>query len=140
MRDIKFRAWDAQHNCMTYKVLVGNTCDKDDRYTAHSLIRDVTKKDYSDDSVWMHFDEYSEVVLMQYTGVKDKNGVEIYEGCIVEITSKVAHTTTRGGVYYDDRVCAFMVDDTIFKQYLPITIEDTIEVVGNIYENPELLK
>jgi hypothetical protein len=74
--------------------------------------------------------------LMQYTEIKDKNGKEIYEGDIVEFkrwnkkikNREVVIITTywvllKWGSYRDN----------------PLYYRDTIEVIGNIYENPELL-
>ena len=79
-----------------------------------------------------------ECVLMQSTGLKDKNSKLIYEGDIV----KIFHVSgTMQGKYFFDVVkwndlrCRF---DT--ENYGMINDDDVYEVIGNIYENPELLK
>ena len=86
----------------------------------------------------------SEVVVEQYTGIKDKNGKEIYEGDLVGIPNNEedgieAHVF--GAVVYDKnkfgvkRESPFVGEDIHF-----FDIWDGLEVIGNIHENPELCR
>lgn len=76
-----------------------------------------------------------DTVLMQYTGLKDKNGKEIYEGDIVEEEDFI------GEVVWEDFM--FNVEDYYDSSADYPTIaffEGVFEVVGNIYENPNLIE
>lgn len=111
MREIKFRAWNHDTKRM-------------------SEIFDIT-----DDFDW-YKEEYPCYDLMQYTGLHDKNGKEIYEGDILKYNS-LKHEY-HAEVYFDKDNSKF--DLTI--ETMPtwsVKLEDG-EVIGNIYENPELLE
>lgn len=79
--------------------------------------------------------------LMQYTGLKDKNGKEIYEGDVVFIRSfspeKNIVRFNRGGFCIEP-----VIDFPLEANYWPdikYAEDDNSEIIGNIYENPELL-
>ena len=80
---------------------------------------------------------FDEIELIQYTGVNDKNGKEIYTGFLVKWGLRTYKICFNCGFYMHDL-------SRINPEY-PITKEfkkasDEFEVIGNIYENPELLK
>jgi len=82
-------------------------------------------------------------IVVQCTGLKDSKGTEIYEGDII----KSYNTDTNTGedissifeVYFDQSFCQFRLKHRI-NSYTMSSIEIYCEVIGNIFENPELLK
>lgn len=115
MREIKFRAWNLLREGWEY-------------FTLNGLLIENNRepKEYKN---WC-----------QFTGLKDKNGKEIYEGDII-----------LDKVYKERMVCHWIEKDTRFilgtpkrkllRCVFPLSIyHNKFEVIGNIYENPELLK
>ena len=125
MREIKFRAWDKENKEMLdIEDLHWDDC------TREFLIRTTIYSDYFD---------IQDMILMQYTGLKDKNGKEIYEGDIVKIDCPTMKMT--GEIKYSGMSAMFYIYDEIndIEENLWYQ-EKEYEVIGNIYENPELLK
>lgn len=93
----------------------------------------------------------NEPILMQYTGLRDKNGKEIYEGDIVRFTNPIDEIDQQIGVCkFEQDECNFVLQYkgyhhdhyALHTVYLisNVTYECSYEVIGNIYENPELLE
>ena len=122
MREIKFRAWDKKYNEMIPDLI----CFYKDGGISHN---NHFNSDISPFRGYMWDSRNLEV--MQYTGLKDKNGKEIYEGDIV----KGNYLKGIGVVEWNDKFCKFDI-----SHKMNITPSDECEVIGNIYENPELLK
>ena len=138
MRDVKFRAWDTRNNgFVTSPILVRNDGLVFSEYIGGGTVQ-------------------KHLVLMQYTGLKDKNGKEIYEGDVVRICVEDDwnHSEDKLGEYYDYEPKVIEVRfDTRFGGYgfdgeelfgmeytYPLLHDEFIvEIIGNIYENPELL-
>lgn len=125
---LKFRAWDRTINQMNYRVMVGN-CDTDDENWTCPIIWIEEKKD------WLHFDDYDSI--MQSTGIKDKNGKEIFEGDIVLVLDSpytVFYDNERGSYRLKPHDARWNVD------YMSnFSHGGNFEVIGNIYENKEQL-
>ena len=89
---------------------------------------------------WSSTCHLDEVELMQYTGLTDVNGVEIYEGDIVQIGSMFQENVKKriGQVVFERGKYIFYEND--FYKYELDSMGMTIEVIGNIYQHRHLLK
>ena len=135
-REIKFRVWDNKYKYMNYKVLVGIYGDwekvKDDKnYTACAMWIEPEKVDYKCEPHWAHFEPYhKDIHLMQYTGLKDKNGVEVYEGD--KVKAKFYGKEVVGEIGFNSG-CFLLWNSCVSDNQLFIFTD--IEVIGNVYEN-----
>lgn len=121
MRDIKFRAWDKHNRTMEWVEAV--------EWEAGSTAPRVKLRGRQASAPPNHYSE-----IMQYTGLKDKNGVEIYEGDIVRL-----------GTLPKDDIFEVEFDQGEFQAIGKVDAHSlgfirSWEVIGNIYENKDLLK
>ena len=86
----------------------------------------------------------NDIVLMQSTGLTDKNGKEIFEGDIVKVTDGDERINFPDGgigtICGLDEIFMWYIDGQVHNGLFDISQEYYIEVIGNIYENPELLE
>lgn len=151
MRDIKFRAWDKKDNRMITD-LFGFAIDIN-----KERFRYFRKESNMPDGMATKVVDLSDIELMQYTGLKDKNGVEIYEGDIGRRLIDGDNRFNLKHIYYDywliewlDKTSGFTTtcigeskNDKYIrkepKQNSYSTRFNEIEVIGNIFENKDLL-
>ena len=72
----------------------------------------------------------------QYTGLTDKNGVRIFEGDILTIENEGVYAAIK----YNESNAAFYVEDEDHEDYLGEAWETDVVIIGNIHDNPEILK
>ena len=132
MREIKFRAWDKNTNTMyeNISILPSMEC------IAINVDYDHDFQEYCIDESCVV--ELKDVELLEYTGLKDKNGVEIYEGDIVETTRALNHIV---GVVTMIKGCWYIQDgkDSYYRLIPRFGVVEN-RVIGNVYENKELLE
>jgi uncharacterized phage protein (TIGR01671 family) len=143
VREIKFRAWDKKSK----KMLYGDFCiwASSGRWAIYD------DEDGGKSGLWEHniSDDY-DLEVMQYTGLHDKNGKEIWEGDILSdslVTTK--DDPAKDGyflysevIFSEGSFCGKEINgwDPMTEIYPLAGNYSRQEVIGNIYENPELLK
>ena len=132
-REIKFRAWLKEEK----KMVIVETIDFSEKSIQY------LEKNEIMDAYLLRTNFLEDVELMQYTGLKDKNGTEIYEGDIVKYKfpydRRLKHISP---VFYMESQASYGVLD-IYKNGIPlytISANNYFEVIGNIYENKNLLE
>jgi len=135
MREIKFRAWNKIDKFMWYS----------DIQLLRILRLYILDLDEYDDLKKENFE------LMQYTGLKDKNGKEIYEGDIIKrynkpnckcetCKNKLDYIMT-GYISYDENMACYITIGEDYRNGLAFGNfeNEIIEIIGDIYENPEFV-
>jgi uncharacterized phage protein (TIGR01671 family) len=139
-REIKFRAWIKKEYDQCGGFMLYNP---DNESTDYFMVSNGTGFAVVFDDEWLKDDAYE---IMQYTGLKDKNGKEIYEGDIVNIYAtenspdcsgyRKGALMVSGPIVYKDNLAAFCL-----PKGLDFTIhhKKDLEIIGNIHQNKDLL-
>ena len=149
MRTIKFRAWDNENSCYfepTYEAYKGNVKDLNIGMGGGLFMRTLTSSTHCDSVFPDRF------IIEQFTGLQDKNGRYIYEGDIIK--TQILEKECIGIIQYADKWGCFYLGvknqygcgaalDSVHQWYYSEdedSNECIAEVIGNIHENPKLLK
>lgn len=117
-RIIKFRAWDKKNEMMFIDIQKGITFEDESHYKFNDFLEDNER--------W---------IIMQYTGLKDKNGKEIYEGDIVRVDwNDKRYKVHNVAVVWNKKNLCFEIEGGCLTDD-----SNHFEVIGNINENPELI-
>jgi len=125
-REIKFRAW----------LKYGKEIVDVEEIDFMNEVINYIDNDYENNEQEIIGAYFENIELMQYTELKDKNNKEIYEGDIVKFLNGIFE------VIWCNEKASFMLKNKEYKEFLNFIYENNnvMEIVGNIYKNPELIK
>ncbi|MCO8247123.1 YopX family protein [Haladaptatus sp. AB643] len=125
MSEIKFRAWCKQYGDPGFMVYPGDYNDEFITFDGKPIEIKVSQYEYEADEL-----KYE---LMQYTGLKDKKGKEIYEGDIIKIGDYLPYE-----VIVNNFSKVHCIDNELGQEEL-FKYHKSCKVIGNIFESPELM-
>lgn len=132
----KFRAWDKRENTMRDVAVLHFTKNGKTNFIEY-WINPTELKSY----------HVRNIDLMQSTGMKDKNGVEIFEGdvVLVNVSNGFDHlvnekTVVQESEFHSGLVCKSLISGMEYRVFKHKKMDYEYEVIGNIYENSELLE
>ncbi|CAM2079533.1 MAG: hypothetical protein NSGCLCUN01_03753 [uncultured Clostridium sp.] len=156
MREIKFRAFSKRLNKMLTSVIIKQSSD-----SLVKIINEIMPGLDCKKGIFIPTED-TDLKIIQYTGLKDKNGKEIYEGDIIQFVWSEDSCWGEAGTYkgyitfgkgafeveYIDREekMTYCDEDGLHEKNKSDYVgplfswSDEVEVIGNIYENPELLE
>jgi len=127
-RELKFRVWDKQqkkfHTDADWGISLQGSC----------IIGFASHDSWNHDKGYkINLANQDNLVVQQYTGLKDSKGNDIYEGDIVEFRTLNHENLTTDSVVFSDG--AFILEDILYN-----LCDVIVKIIGNIFENPELLE
>jgi hypothetical protein len=136
-REIKFRAWNIAQNKMHQNVGVHP-------HLLMDLSGDDAHYKTDEDGRYLIGIGFTNYRIMQYAGSKDKNGKELYEGDVVKRFESDCNgelfKATYSLIFKEGCFKLEVIKSHFLKKGMPCYIMEEIEIIGNIYENSELIK
>ena len=137
MREIEFRAWNGKEMVYDFAVINGKVFVEENPKTSNCINIDIDGKKGSFYDDWATYN-HKEWELMQYTGLKDKNGVKIFDGDI--LSTDCDDNSFFYVIFFEGSYCLGYKGNTQGRSPISENRAHGLVVVGNIYENSELME